>query len=80
MAGCLVAWGAKATKRGEEVALKLVSYNLLDASWVAIGRKGIGYGIEIKSESYDSFREFVQGKNLIVEEDKNRGFCIIYEQ
>ena len=67
--------------RGEAVALlkELVAANLLDAVWVAIGRKNTGFSVEIKSESCESLKEFLENKNLLIEEDKEKGFCIIYQ-
>jgi len=58
---------------------ELCADGLLDASWVAIGKREKGYRIELNSDSCEAVRLFAESKNFKVENDKTRGFCVIYK-
>jgi len=69
--------------REEAVAVlkELVSLHLVEASWVAIGkRKKTQYQLEIKCDYQNqTMQEFLIKNNLAMEEDKARGICFIYK-
>jgi len=68
-------------ERSEAIALirELFGYGLSDASWVGIGKREKGYRVELSSNSCESVRHFAESKNFKVENDKTRGFCVIYK-
>ena len=64
-----------------ELLKELVASNMLDASWVSLGKKNENnYRLEIKSNSYDTIIEFAKSKNLHTEINIEKGFCIIFKK
>ena len=70
-------------KRENAVALvkEMVVNNLIQTNWLSIDkRKAEGYELRFRGyfERFDLVT-FLQNRNLVMEENKEKGFCVIFK-
>jgi hypothetical protein len=70
-------------KRESAVALvkELVCNNLIQTSWLSIDRRKVdGYELRFRGDyEWPDLNVFLQNRNLAMEENKEKGFCIIFK-